>query len=125
MTRSVLVVEDDPIMIAFIEEYLSGSFEYKLMTRADRALSLLKVGGNYSMVLLDLFMPGMNGFEFLEAVRSDRRLHKLPVVVLSGSTNPEDRERALELGANDYIEKPFISSEFEDRLARLFKEVDE
>jgi len=119
MNRSILVVEDDPMMIAFIEEYLSGAFDYKLMTRADRALSLLRAGGNYSLVLLDLFMPGMDGFQFLEAIRSDKRLSSLPVIVLSGSMNPEDRERALGLGANDYIEKPFNAKDFEERLARL------
>lgn len=123
MNRSILVIEDDPMMIAFIEEYLSGAFEYKLMTRADRAFSLLKAGGNYSMVLLDLFMPGMDGFQFLEAIRSDKRLSSLPVIVLSGSMNPEDRERALALGANDYIEKPFNAADFEGRLAKLFEKL--
>ena len=107
-------------MIAFIEEYLSGTFDYTLMSRADRALSLLRAGGNFSLVLLDLFMPGMDGFQFLEAIRSDKRLSSLPVMVLSGSMNPEDRERALALGANDYIEKPFNAADFEERLAKLF-----
>ena len=111
MNRSILVVEDDPMMIAFIEEYLSGVCEYKLMTRADLAFSLLRAGGNFSMVLLDLFMPGMDGFQTAEKLQSLVERGEVPdsfiIMMFTSSKNPRDRERAeVNPLIKGYIVKP-------------------
>ena len=121
MSLPILIVEDDPVMVAFLDEYLSGTFDTVVMTDARKALDHL--GGDHpvSLVILDLFMPGMDGFEFLEAVRSQSRFNRLPVLVLSGSEKSEDRVRALEAGADDFVVKPFNPLELAARVKNLIR----
>lgn len=121
MAHPILVVEDDPVMVAFLDEYLSGSFETVTMTSAEEALGRLKDGAPVSIVILDLFLPGMNGFEFLDAVRSENRFDRLPVLVLSGSEKSEDRVRAFEAGADDFVVKPFNPMELAARVKNLIR----
>jgi len=108
-------------MVAFLDEYLSGSFETVTMTSAEDALGRLNDGDPVSIVILDLFLPGMNGFDFLNALRSDRRFDRLPVLVLSGSEKSEDRVRAFEAGADDFVVKPFNPMELAARVKNLIR----
>ena len=121
MSHSILVVEDDPVMVAFLDEYLSGSFETIMMTTAEEAWERLQQDAPVSVVLLDLFLPGMNGFEFLEVVRKESRFDRLPVLILSGSEKSEDRVRALEAGADDFVVKPFNPMELAARVRNLIR----
>jgi CheY-like chemotaxis protein len=72
-----------------------------------------------AVVLLDLKMPLVNGFELLEWVRGHPELTRLPVVIFTSSPLPEDKARAKKLGANDYIEKPSAMGKFGDVVKRL------
>jgi len=121
MAHPILVVEDDPVMVAFLEEYLSGSFATSVVDNAKDAILMLQKGEEVSLVILDLFMPEMDGFEFLEALRLESRFNRLPILVLSGSENSEDRVRALEAGADDFVVKPFNPLELTARVRNLIR----
>lgn len=121
MNPSILIIEDDPVMVAFLDEYLSTDFTTNKMTDAAAALEFLKGDSLPALVILDLFMPGMDGFSFLESVRSNADLNRLPVLVLSGSEKSEDRVRAFELGADDFVVKPFNPLELTARVRNLVR----
>jgi len=121
MAHPILVVEDDPVMVAFLEEYLSDSFATSVVDNAKDAILMLQKGEEVSLVILDLFMPEMDGFEFLEALRLESRFNRLPILVLSGSENSEDRVRALEAGADDFVVKPFNPLELTARVRNLIR----
>jgi class 3 adenylate cyclase/CheY-like chemotaxis protein len=103
----VLVVDDDPVNRAI----LVGSLEAQGYTTGvapdgKEALRKLRAGG-YDIVLLDLVMPVMDGFEVLRTMKSDDRLRSLPIIVVSGLEEMESIVRCIEMGAADYLPKPF------------------
>ena len=73
------------------------------------------------LVLLDLNMPGMDGFQTLKALKNDPRTIDIPVIVLSGNSKPEDKVRAFELGAMDFVTKPFDIHELRARIASALR----
>jgi len=108
-------------MVAFLEEFLSASFDTTTLQSGKEALDQLASGGAFDAVILDLFMPEMTGFEFLDALRGNDALNQLPVLVLSGSDKSEDRIRAFEKGADDFVVKPFNPLELTARLNNLIR----
>lgn len=70
-------------------------------------------------ILLDLDLPVMNGFEFLEAIKGDERTDHIPVIVFSASTDEKDVTRAYSLGANSYVRKPTNAERFEDAVKTI------
>lgn len=121
MNDTILIIEDDPLMVAFLDEYLSKDFKTVKMTNAAEALQHLDGQGLPALVILDLFMPEMDGFSFLETIRSNPAMNRLPVLVLSGSEKSEDRVRAFELGADDFVVKPFNPMELAARVRNLIR----
>ncbi len=121
MDHHILIVEDDPLMVAFLDEFLSGNFQTTKVTSGEEALEILRSETDVALVILDLFMPGMSGFELLEIVRADAGFDRLPVLVLSGSEKSEDRVRALEAGADDFVIKPFNPQELAARVKNLIR----
>ncbi len=104
--KKVLVVEDDPINMKLIKKLL---MKYGIMIDAVKngkeAVEKLKINHTYNMVLMDIQMPGMNGIEATEIIRTDIS-QELPIIALTASVMQEDRERALSVGMNDLLPKP-------------------
>lgn len=107
----ILLVEDDRFDVAIVERAFR---EIKVENRLDvvsdgeQALAFLKDAGNErpQLILLDLNMPRMNGFEFLEITKQDDRLRRIPVVVLTSSDEERDILKCYELGVCGYMLKP-------------------
>src|SRR5690606_26198812 len=76
-------------------------------------------GGDIDLMLLDINMPHMNGFEVLEDMRNDPRLAHIPVIMCTGSKYGPDRQRAMQLGALDYLEKPPFFDQLRPVLERI------
>lgn len=108
----VLVIEDNPGDIRLLEEAFSDPrHEILCFTTGREALDVLgriRRGDTKRpmLVVLDVNLPGIDGFEILEQIKSTDRLGSIPVVVFSGSTSEEDIAHAYELGANAYLSKP-------------------
>jgi DNA-binding response OmpR family regulator len=113
MALRILIVDDDARLFELLESYLAQNGIVAESARdGARGLSLLAAGG-YDAVLLDIMMPGMDGLSVLRKIRDDS---DLPVIMLTAKGDETDRVVGLELGADDYLPKPFSPREL---LARL------
>lgn len=112
----VLIVEDDSDLGASIVEYLGDEgFDAKLARDGDQAMRMVDSLAP-AVVVLDLMMPRRDGFSVLRELRSDGRITRLPVIVVTAIFGLSERLYATELGAAGYITKPF---KLEDLLARI------
>jgi len=115
----VLVVEDEPEMRSMLADNLE--FEgYRVTAVASGEEALQAVAGrHYALLLLDVMLPGMSGFDVCQQLRA-RELH-MPIVVLTARTHEQDRIRGLDLGADDYVSKPFRVRELLARVRALVR----
>ena len=113
----VLLVEDDEKLGRQVAEGLrAAGFEAEWATRGDEAMAA--DFSSFALVILDLMLPGAHGLDVLKALRTEH--HQVPVLVLSARQDTTDKVRALELGADDYMTKPFWPEELIARVrARL------
>lgn len=104
---TVLVVDDDPGLAALLAEYLGGrGFQVEVASDGPSGLARVRRGG-VDLVVLDVMLPGMDGFEVLGALRREESGQRLPVLMLTARGEDTDRIVGLELGADDYLPKPF------------------
>lgn len=104
--RRVLLVDDSPFFRNLLTPLLQvAGYEVEAVESADRALSLHEQGDIFDIIISDIEMPGMNGFEFAAAVRASDHWADVPMVALSSHATPEDLERGRHVGFNDYIAK--------------------
>ncbi len=110
----ILLIEDEPKLNLFIKEGLTQhGYSVDTATNGSLGLELASVG-KYDLVVLDVMLPGQNGFEVLDSMRQFKI--NTPVIIISALNNTENVVRGLDAGAVDYIKKPF---EFEEFLARI------
>lgn len=112
----ILVVDDDRMILDIAEELIGEFFDVALATSGEHALDILRGGLAPELILLDIDMPGKNGYETLRLIRDIPALSSIPVIFLTGHTESEAELEGLRLGAQDYITKPFIA---ENLIARL------
>jgi two-component system chemotaxis sensor kinase CheA len=102
----VLLVDDSPFFRNLLTPLLSvAGYEVTSVESADKALLLRDSGSTFDVIISDIEMPGMNGFEFAEAVRHDGPWSTLPLVALSSHASEQDFERGREVGFTDYVAK--------------------
>ena len=120
--REVLVVEDEPQMRALLTDNLE--FEGYHVTAVETAEeAVAEVARNpVSLVLLDVMLPGMNGFTLCERLRT--RGARVPIIILTARADEQDRIRGLDLGADDYVSKPFSVRELMARVRAQVRRAD-
>jgi CheY-like chemotaxis protein len=118
---SVILVIDDDALIRRLTAHLLLAEGFKVLPAAGGAegLALLRSGKAVSAVVCDLIMPGMSGIEVVREIRGDEGLKHLPILVLTSQGLHQDRDEAIETGADDFMTKPFSSFEFIDNIKRL------
>jgi two-component system chemotaxis response regulator CheY len=111
MTHSILSVDDSP-SIRKLVEFTLKSKGYQVQSSPDgiEALELL-ARNTFSLIYLDINMPRMDGFELLKKIRSNSSTASIPIVMLTTEGQDEDRGKAIGMGVNDYIVKPFKPTE--------------
>jgi DNA-binding response OmpR family regulator len=119
MGKRVLIAEDEPNIVESLMFLLERAgfdvdCEVNGQIALDKALSSLP-----DMMILDVMLPGLDGLEILRRLRADSRTAQLPVLVLSAKGQREDRETALNIGADLYITKPFSNAEVVAAVMRL------
>jgi DNA-binding response OmpR family regulator len=117
--QRLLIVEDD-VHMAYLLGYLAEKERFAVESIADgrKAVERIERGDAVDLVLLDVMLPYMDGFELLEKLRSHAAWQRVPVIILTSRTREHDAVRALGLGADDYLTKPFSPAELVARIRR-------
>jgi two-component system alkaline phosphatase synthesis response regulator PhoP len=119
--KKALVVEDDPDIVELIDHYLRvEGFEVESLGDGRQALERLRAGG-HDVVILDLQLPGLDGLSLCAELRRDKRTRALPVIMLTARGDEADRVVGLEVGADDYVVKPFSPKELVARVRALMR----
>ena len=105
--KTVLVVDDAPSNIQVVNSILKDTYKIRIATNGAKALELVGVDPPPDLILLDIVMPGMDGYEVCTRLKSSPSTKDIPVIFLTGQTETEDETRGFEVGAVDYIHKPF------------------
>jgi two-component system alkaline phosphatase synthesis response regulator PhoP len=122
--KRALVVEDDPDIVELIDHYLRAEgFEVEGIGDGRRALERLR-GGGCDVAILDLQLPGMDGLSLCAELRRDQRTRALPVIMLTARGDEADRVVGLEVGADDYVVKPFSPKELVARVRALMRRLE-
>ncbi len=119
--KQVLVIDDEPIMRKLLMQILKDKHEVILKENGREALEWMYSGNIPDLVVADLNMPEINGFEYIEKVRESGFFSDVPLIVLSGEESSAERIKCLKLGANDYLIKPFNPEELGLRIDNLIK----
>jgi DNA-binding response OmpR family regulator len=122
--RKALVVEDDPDIVELLVHYLRAEgFTVDALGDGKRALERIRVEA-YDLLVLDLQLPGLDGLSLCAEIRRDKRTRDVPVVMLTARGDEADRIVGLEMGADDYVVKPFSPKELVARVRALFRRLD-
>lgn len=120
--RKMLIVEDNQVNRMVLKKMLSQEHGILEATNGKTGLDILHSGENIEAVLLDIFMPIMDGYEFLRKKAQDPALRDIPVLVLSQSDNRESEEKARQLGASGFVRKPYDPEDLRRALNLLVKD---
>jgi len=107
---TILVVDDAPDNIALITSFLDDFYLVKIAINGEKALQIAFSNKPPDLILLDIMMPGMDGYEVCRHLKSDSQTAGIPVIFLTAKTDMEDELTGFELGAVDYISKPISPS---------------
>jgi CheY-like chemotaxis protein len=104
--NSILLVEDSRLNLVIMEELLGDEFELSIVMNGEEAL---EVAPDIlpDLILLDIILPGIDGFKVLQQLRSDQKTADIPVIFLTGRDDEEDRIKGRDLGCFAFIQKPF------------------
>ena len=120
MPSRILVVEDDPDIAELVEHHLSrAGFSTSVVGTGTDALAQIR--RRPDLVVLDLMLPGLSGFEICRMMRSDPQTASVPIIMLTARAEEEARVQGLELGADDYVTKPFSPRELVARLRAVLR----
>jgi DNA-binding response OmpR family regulator len=119
--RNILVVDDEPYIGRIIQLKLESSpYDVAVCQDGTTALDRLRTDDPVDLILLDIMMPNMNGFEVLSRLRSIPHRSDTPVIMLTGKGQSTDREQAASLGASDFLTKPFSPKKLLARIDEIF-----
>ena len=105
--KRVMIIDDDAKMLSLMKSQLEALYDVQDFSSGEKALENLRTGGSRPhLILLDITMPGMDGYEVLGHLKADEELKKIPVVFLTGMTDEISECRGLEMDVVDYLKKP-------------------
>jgi putative two-component system response regulator len=107
---TILVVDDAPDNLALMSALLKDTYKVKVAINGEKALQIASAAAQPNLILLDIVMPGMDGYEVCKRLKAAPNTQNIPVIFLTANIDAHDEERGLQLGAVDYITKPVVSS---------------
>ncbi len=111
----ILVVDDDQTNLKFLNEILVDDFELKAVSTGEDALKVLDEF-EPAIILLDVMLPGINGYEVCQKVRLNKNLPNIKIILISAKAMINERQKGFEVGADDYITKPFDHERLLDKI---------
>jgi len=121
-SKKVLIVDDDPKLVELVKIYLNRD-GYRVITASDGTEGLKQAReGHPDLIVLDVMLPGMDGFEICRTLRKES---EVPIIMLTARTMEEDRLAGLDIGADDYVTKPFSPKELVARIRAVLRRIPE
>ena len=118
---TLLAIDDEISIQQILEHYFKDSFTVVTKSNGKEGLNWMQEGNIPHVIIADIEMPVMNGYEFIDQVRSSGFLSHIPMIMLSGNDSSENRIRCLEAGADDYMIKPFNPRELAARINGILR----
>lgn len=122
--RTLLLVDDIQINLELLTDIFKGRYKILTACGGEAALDILREHTEIDLVLLDIIMPEMDGYQVLEIMKKDERLKFLPVIVITSSDDSDAEVRAIEMGAVDFISRPFNIKTVETRVNNVIRQHD-
>lgn len=104
---TILVVDDMTTALLLLHDLLKDTYEVKIAKSGTKALEILESPNDIDLILLDIEMPDINGYNVCKRIKNNETIKNIPIIFITGRTSQEDEEYGLNLGAIDYITKPF------------------
>jgi two-component system, chemotaxis family, chemotaxis protein CheY len=125
MKKKILAIDDEKSIRFIIENTFNKDFEVTSISNGMDALFYLQTGNLPDVIICDVEMPVLNGFEFIRRIRESGFFDEIPLIMLSGKEESADKIKCFEMGADDYVLKPFNPKELIARIKRRleFKEL--
>ncbi|MCL1987241.1 MAG: diguanylate cyclase [Firmicutes bacterium] len=111
--QSILIIDDTPMQIRILSQILAPIYDIKVALNGEKGIELAKKH-DIDLILLDILMDGLSGYEVLELLKHSEKTNSIPVIFTTSMTETEDEVKGLSMGAVDYITKPFV-----DEIVRL------
>jgi DNA-binding response OmpR family regulator len=121
MKKKILVVDDELSIRMLLENFLSDEFDVVSKENGYEAMTWLQNNNNADLLLVDIDMPMLNGYELTESIRKQDGMKNVPVIMLSSKQKSADRIRSFSAGADDYLQKPFNPEELLIRIRSIFR----
>jgi len=118
MKKKILALDDEKSIRFIIENTFNKDFEVTTMNNGMDALYYLQSGNLPDVIICDVEMPVLNGFEFIKRIRESGFFEEIPLIMLSGKEESADKIKCFEMGADDYVLKPFNPKELIARIKR-------
>ncbi len=118
---TLLAIDDEVAIQQILEHYFKDSFTVVTKGNGKDGLNWMQEGNIPHVIIADIEMPIMNGYEFIDQVRSSGFLNHIPMIMLSGNDSSDNRIRCLEAGADDYLIKPFNPRELAARINGILR----
>lgn len=114
--KTILVVDDTPDNLALMAGLLKEEYRVKLANSGEKALAVVRGSGPPDLILLDVMMPGLSGYDVCEQLKADPATSSIPVIFLTAMTGAEDERKMLAVGGADYLAKPVNPDALLERL---------
>jgi len=121
MKKHILVVDDELSIRMLLENFLSDEYEVTTKDNGYEAMTWFQEGNHADLLLVDIDMPMINGYELTESIRKQPGMERTPVIMLSSKQKSADRIRSFSAGADDYLQKPFNPEELLIRIQSIFR----
>jgi putative two-component system response regulator len=118
--KTILVIDDAPSNLILLNNLLCKDYRVKVANSGSRGIKLALADDAPDLILLDVVMPELNGFEVCEVLKQNRKARHIPIIFLTTLHHEEEMQRGLALGAADFISKPVSSQQLAHKIAASF-----
>ncbi|WP_031527348.1 response regulator transcription factor [Dyadobacter crusticola] len=119
--RSLLIIDDEPSITKILEHFLKKDFNVIIKSDGSEGMLWLEEGNHADLIIADLNMPNLSGKEFLKVTKASNLYSEIPIIILSGSDESSERIQCLNLGADDFMVKPFNPMEVHAKINAILR----
>jgi PAS domain S-box-containing protein len=116
----ILIVDDEKINVAVLTSYLTDNYDVITASTGEEALKIVKKE-EPDLILLDIVMPGMDGFDVCKTIKHDYKLDFIPIIMLTALSSRDDHQKGIEVGADDFLKKPADRFELDKKITALLR----